>query len=81
MPRSSAFGSGKTPRSAWPLRLMRLAGITLFGNGSPVSGSRITMRRPFESIDCEKSPARSSEVGVVTCCSGRGLRDLSPSNE
>ena len=43
---------------------MRLAGITLPGNGLPVSGSKI-VTGPCAPIDCEKSPVRSSRVGMV----------------
>ena len=40
--------------------LMRAAGMALFGNGWPVSGSLMVML-----FSCEKSPARMAAVGTL----------------
>src|SRR5207237_2824115 len=68
------FGSGSMFRSASAFGSSRLDGITLFVKqpGPPVaalhapeaSGSLMYTRRPFASRVCEKSPRRSSEVGM-----------------
>src|SRR5947209_7006164 len=64
MLRSSAFGSGKTPSSAWPLRLMRFAGMKLPENGWTVSGWGTTIRRQLVPCGCEQSPARATAASV-----------------
>src|SRR5690349_18734346 len=48
---------------------MRLDGMTLLGNGCPVSGSRITTGTPLR-VRPEKSPLRSALVGTrnAFCC-------------
>src|SRR5947199_7937263 len=63
-PVPTKFGSGKKFSMAWPRGVIRLDGILLLGNGAPVVGSLITMREPLFWKLCEKSPTRSSAVGV-----------------
>src|SRR5579872_3774519 len=55
-----------------PLGLSRFAGMTFPGKGACVVGSVMTRRLPAWSNDCEKSPPRSSAVGVVTYWMGWG---------
>src|SRR5215472_16051949 len=71
--------SGKDFSSARPFESSRLVGMTLPGNGAPVLGSLTTISEPFRFSDCEKSPARSSAVGTVTCRSAPGLFTGHPS--
>src|ERR1043166_1237706 len=64
-PGPSVFGSGSRLSSFCPLESIRLAGMTLPGNGAPLFGSFTTINAPFCSKDREKCPPRSSGVGKV----------------
>ena len=55
------FGSGISVSSCRAAGLMRLSGMTLPGNGSPVSGSRIGLDRKL------RLPARSAAVATTAC--------------
>src|SRR3954469_267358 len=63
--RPSASGNGKRLSIAAPARLNWLAGILLPGNGVCVVGSKIGIRTPCVVAVLEKSPARSSALGIV----------------
>ena len=57
-----------------PAAVIRFAGRMLPANGAPeFSGSRTTLRAPFKSSDCEKSPFRSAAVGMVRWMTACGL--------
>src|SRR5436309_261759 len=62
------FGSGKKLSIAWPSGVIRFTGILLPGNCAPVSGSVMVIREPLFWKLCEKSPPRSSAVGVYRFC-------------
>jgi hypothetical protein len=85
------LGSGISFRSASAFGSSRFAGIWLFGKhpGPPVVtlhaavelGSLMKISRPFASSVCEKSPCRSSAVGIRYSRTCPGRCTCGPSNE
>src|ERR1044071_5343647 len=75
---TSLSGCGMKLIIFWPTGLIRLAGMMLPGNGTPVSGSRMTTAFPLRRRP-EKSPPRSAIVGTrkMFCC-GWLLTGFSP---
>src|SRR3569833_1683997 len=69
-PSGVKFGSGKKFSTDCPTGLRRLSGILFSGNCSfPLEGSSTCSRVPSLLKLCEKSPVRSSVVGVyLNCC-------------
>src|SRR5215831_9564350 len=67
-PVPTKFGVGKKLSIARPVGSMRLEGILLPGKGAPVLGSVIVISDPLFCRLWEKSPARSSSVGVYLFC-------------
>src|ERR1035437_8213170 len=63
------FGSGKKLSNDWPTGLRRDAGMMLPGNATLLLfGSRTLIRVPLLLKLLEKSPTRSSAVGVYILC-------------
>ena len=73
MARLMKLGCGRIFISASPFGFSRLLGIMLPGKGAPDWVSVIGITLPLVSRVCEKSPERSSAVGIVYEFSAPGV--------